>query len=245
VKWILLEACAPKANAPESDFPARPEVMARILVVEDDAETAALIVGALVAEGHDVDHLADGRVALDRLGVERFDAMTVDRMLPGIDGLTLVARMRARSITTPVLVISALGDVDERIAGCARGRRLSGLAPAEMAMRVEVLLRRNREYPGWFLRAGPVEIDLVKRRVGGWRAGRTAQRVSPAGISDAPCRACGQPPGDFRTGVGPLFRTERQSHQRPYRQIAQEAGAPGQGDLIQTVKGEGYRLVMA
>jgi two-component system OmpR family response regulator len=95
VKWILLEACAPKANAPESDFPARPEVMARILVVEDDAETAALIVGALVAEGHDVDHLADGRVALDRLGVERFDAMTVDRMLPGIDGLTLVARMRA------------------------------------------------------------------------------------------------------------------------------------------------------
>ncbi len=95
--------------------------MAQIMVVEDDAETAALICAALKAERHAVAHLTDGRKALDRLCAERFDAVTVDRMLPGIDGLTLVARMRARQIATPVLVISALGDVDERIAGLRAG----------------------------------------------------------------------------------------------------------------------------
>jgi DNA-binding response OmpR family regulator len=83
--------------------------MAHILVVEDDTETAALICAALAAEHHHVVHLANGRMAFDRLVAERFDAATVDRMVPGIDGLTLVARIRARQITTPVLVISALG----------------------------------------------------------------------------------------------------------------------------------------
>src|SRR5579863_1892030 len=95
--------------------------MASILVIEDDLATAAGIVRKLEEHDHAVLHIADGREALTRCGEERFDAITLDRVLPGMDGLELVARLRAAQITTPVLMISAMGDVDERIAGLRAG----------------------------------------------------------------------------------------------------------------------------
>ena len=146
--------------------------MARILVVEDDPETAEIIGSTLRAQGHDVTWLDDGRAALARLEAERFDVVTLDRMLPGLDGLGLAARLRARRIQTPILMLSALGDVDERVEGLRAGGDdylAKPFAVSELAMRVEVLLRRNREYPeDGFLRAGAVEIDLVHRQVWVW-----------------------------------------------------------------------------
>ncbi len=143
--------------------------MARILVIEDDPVTAAEITTELEGIGHDVIQVSDGSEALERATREPFDAITLDRMLPGLDGLTLVAQLRERRISIPVLVISALSDVDERIAGLRAGGDdylTKPFAPEEMAMRIEVLLRRHEE-PGAaaVLRVGMIEIDLIRRQV--------------------------------------------------------------------------------
>ncbi|HEX4480146.1 MAG TPA: response regulator transcription factor, partial [Rudaea sp.] len=97
-----------------------------------------------------------------------YDAITLDRMLPGLDGLALVTELRRAGVETPVLMISALSDVDARV----RGLRAGGddyltkpFAPDEMAARVEVLLRRRRaEAPSTVLRVGDLELDLIARR---------------------------------------------------------------------------------
>ena len=93
----------------------------RILVIEDDRETAAHIVKGLREGGHDPEHVADGHGGLARALAGTFDALIVDRMLPGLDGLAIVAAMRERGCQTPVLFLSALGDVDQRIEGLRGG----------------------------------------------------------------------------------------------------------------------------
>jgi two-component system OmpR family response regulator len=141
--------------------------MARILVIEDDEQTSSEIETELSLHGHAVVAASDGDVALDLATRESFDVVTLDRMLPGLDGLSLVAKLRERRIMVPVLMISALSDVDERIAGLRAGGNdymIKPFAPNEMAMRVEVLLRRYQdEAEPVVLRAGPIELDLVRR----------------------------------------------------------------------------------
>lgn len=143
--------------------------MARILIIEDDPATAGEIRTELLGHGHDVKHIADGAEALDCATREPFDAITLDRMLPSLDGLSLVARLRERRIAVPVLMISALSDVDERIAGLRAGGDdylVKPFASVEMAMRIEVLLRRHQE-PATeaILRVGVIELDLIRRRL--------------------------------------------------------------------------------
>lgn len=141
--------------------------VARILTIEDDPVTANEIVTELQAYGNEVDHAADGRAGLDKALHGRYDAITLDRMLPNLDGLTLVTELRRAGIDTPVLMISALSDVDARV----RGLRAGGddyltkpFAPDEMAARVEVLLRRRRAAaPETVLRVGDLELDLIAR----------------------------------------------------------------------------------
>ncbi|WP_217694648.1 response regulator transcription factor, partial [Serratia marcescens] len=111
----------------------------------------------LKRHGHDASRAADGDTGLDLATREAFDAITLDRMLPGLDGLTLVARLRERHITIPFLMLSALSDVDERIAGLRAGGDDYLTKPfdfAEMAMRVEVLLRRREQAEAVVLRGG-------------------------------------------------------------------------------------------
>ncbi len=141
--------------------------MARILVVEDDAQTAQAIGAELQRHGHAVEYAADGTTGLARATAEAFDAVTLDRMLPELDGLSVVAALRARRLGVPVLMISALSDVDERIAGLRAGGDdylIKPFAPAEMAMRVEALLRRG-SMPENVRRLGCLEIDVLKREV--------------------------------------------------------------------------------
>jgi len=141
--------------------------MARILTIEDDPVTANEIVAELQSYGNEVDRAADGNEGLSKALHGRYDAITLDRMLPGLDGLALVTELRRAGVETPVLMISALSDVDARV----RGLRAGGddyltkpFAPDEMAARVEVLLRRRRaEAPSTMLRVGDLELDLITR----------------------------------------------------------------------------------
>ncbi len=142
--------------------------MARILVIEDDEATAGAIVAELERQGHDVARAADGEAGLQMATQDGFDAITLDRMLPGCDGLSVVARLRERHIAIPVLMLSALSDVDERIAGLRAGGDDYLTKPfnlAEMAMRVEVMLRRREQAEAVILRGGGIELDLVRRTV--------------------------------------------------------------------------------
>jgi len=140
--------------------------MARILTIEDDAVTAREIAAELQAAGNDVDCVGDGRAGFERALAGGYDAITLDRMLPGMDGLELVSELRRAGVDTPVLMISALSDVDARV----RGLRAGGddyltkpFAPEEMAARIEVLLRRGAGVRETSLRVGDLELDLIAR----------------------------------------------------------------------------------
>ncbi len=141
--------------------------MTTILAIEDDEATAREIVSELTAHGFEVDWVADGREGLVKAVSGKYDAITLDRMLPGVDGLTIVSVMRSTGVQTPVLMISALTEVDERV----RGLRAGGddymskpFASEEMAARLEVLLRRQNPAPRLtVLRVQDLELDLVTR----------------------------------------------------------------------------------
>jgi two-component system OmpR family response regulator len=145
--------------------------MSRVLTIEDDEITATEIVGELKERGFTVDWVANGRDGMARAFSDDYDIITLDRMLPGVDGLTILTTMRSIGIQTPVLMLSALGDVDERI----RGLRAGGddyltkpFDPDEMSARIEVLLRRRQVRPSQAesaLSVGPLELDLIARTV--------------------------------------------------------------------------------
>jgi two-component system OmpR family response regulator len=140
--------------------------MNRVLTIEDDAVTAQEIVAELSSHGLDVDWVANGREGLAKAIGGNYDVITLDRMLPELDGLTIVTTLRNIGVSTPILMISALSDVDERV----RGLRAGGddyltkpFASDEMAARVEVLLRRHN--PGTVqntaLKIADLELDLI------------------------------------------------------------------------------------
>ena len=141
----------------------------RVLIVEDDQEAAAYMAKGLKESGYVVDHVADGREALYRVAAEVYDAVVVDRMLPGVDGLTIVRTMRSAGNHTPVLILSALGDVDDRVKGLKAGGDdylVKPYAFAELLARLEALLRRGRaDAPDTTLKVSDLEMDLVGRTV--------------------------------------------------------------------------------
>src|SRR5262245_40453504 len=141
----------------------------RILVIEDDCETAEQIVEALAAGGYAVDLTAGGEEGLDRARSAEYAVMTIDRMLPGIDGITVIQRLREEGIVTPALIVSALGEIDDRVRGLRAGGDdylVQPFAFAELVARVEALARRSdRVVKETVLRAGDLELDLVSRSV--------------------------------------------------------------------------------
>jgi two-component system OmpR family response regulator len=140
--------------------------MTKVLLIEDDSETAEEITAELADRGFEVEWSANGIEGLDKARSSQPDAMIVDRLLPGIDGLTVIEALRKDEVRTPVLVLSALGAVDDRV----RGLRMGGddyltkpFALVELVARVEALLRRPAESRETTLRAGPLELDLIQR----------------------------------------------------------------------------------
>jgi two-component system OmpR family response regulator len=148
----------------------------KLLVIEDDREAAAYIVKGLTESGYVIDHAAEGRDGLFMATSGSYDALIVDRMLPGMDGLALIAALRAAEIRTPVLILSALGAVDDRVKGLRAGGDdylVKPFAFAELLARIEALLRRGAAGPATTkLRVGDLEMDLLART-----ARRAAQEI--------------------------------------------------------------------
>jgi two-component system, OmpR family, response regulator len=146
--------------------PIENEAMTKILLIEDDRETAEEITAELQQRGYETEWGANGIEGLDKARSCRPDAMIVDRMLPGMDGLTIIEALRQEQVHTPVLVLSALGSVDDRV----RGLRMGGddyltkpFAVLELVARIEALLRRPVASRETVLRVGQLELDLIKR----------------------------------------------------------------------------------
>src|SRR5438034_3136717 len=144
-------------------------VRRHILVVEDDPETAGQLVESLATNGYQVDLAANGSDALSRGRSADYAVMTIDRMLPDVDGLAVMQHLREEGIVTPVLIISALGEIDDRVRGLRAGGDdylVKPFAFAELLARVEALARRSATMvKETLLRVGDLEMDLVSRTV--------------------------------------------------------------------------------
>ena len=140
-----------------------------VLVIEDDPGTRAYIARGLRESGYAVDETGDGRSGLFMAIEGDYDAAVVDRMLPGLDGLALVQALRAADQSLPVLILSALGEVDDRVAGLKSGGDdylAKPFAFAELLARLEALLRRReRDSATTHLKLADLEMDLLTRSV--------------------------------------------------------------------------------
>ena len=157
------------ATNPQTGEFAGGKPMPKILAIEDDPTTGREIVAELEQHGFAVEWVADGARGLDRAVSGDFDAVILDRMLPGPDGLAIVTAMRGADVDIPVLMVSALSDVDERIRGLRAGGDdylVKPFAFAELLARVEALARRSATVvKETVLRVGDLELDLVTRTV--------------------------------------------------------------------------------
>ena len=146
----------------------------RVLVVEDDAETAEQIVDFLQMRGYQVDLAVNGNDGL-RLGRSAaYAVMIIDRMLPGMDGIAIIQKLREMAVVTPAMIVSALGEVDDRVRGLRAGGDdylVKPFAFSELLARVEALARRSATVvKETVLRVGDLELDLVSRTAN--RSGR-------------------------------------------------------------------------
>lgn len=141
----------------------------KLLLVEDDADVAAYVKRALTEAGHTVDHAATGRSGLMLAAGEPYDVIVLDRMLPAPDGLTILRTLRASGIQTPVLLLTALGGIDDRVEGLEAGGDdylVKPFAMAELVARLNALARRPpAQEIVTALRVADLEIDLLKRSV--------------------------------------------------------------------------------
>ena len=142
----------------------------RILIAEDDKETADFIQRGLEQLGHNPVAVADGVDALHLLSTEQFDVAVVDRMLPSMDGLSVLRRIRAASIELPVLLLTALGRIEDRVTGLEAGADdylVKPFAFSEFAARVNALARRKpvQQPEVTRLEQGGIQLDLLRRQV--------------------------------------------------------------------------------
>ena len=141
----------------------------KLLVIEDDREAASFIETGLTEAGHTVHLSADGESGFHLGETESYDVMIIDRMLPRRDGLSVISELRSKSIDTPVLILSALGQVDDRIKGLKSGGDDYLTKPysfAELLARVEVLgRRRNGHAPSTTYEAGGLKLDRLANAV--------------------------------------------------------------------------------
>src|SRR5262249_38198415 len=141
----------------------------RVLVLEDDPDTAEQLVDCLRTSGYTVDWASDGDKGLALGRSADYGVMTVDRMLPRVDGIEVIRRLRQDGVVTPAIIISALGEVDDRVRGLRAGGDdylVKPFAFAELLARVDALVRRSETVTRTtLLRVGDLEIDLLTRTV--------------------------------------------------------------------------------
>lgn len=219
-----------------------------VLTIEDDPTTAEEIAAELSAHGFQVETVADGKAGFEKARSGKFDAITLDRMLPGMDGLSIVTQLRAAGIDTPVLMVSALSDVDERIRGLRAGGDdylVKPFAADEMAARLEVLLRR-RQAPALVvkLQVADLELNLIEHSVR--RNGALLDlKMTEFRLLEYMMRNSGQ-----TLTRSMIFEAVWNYHFDPYTNLIEvhmarlrkKIDAPGLPPLIHTVWGSGYML---
>jgi two-component system, OmpR family, response regulator len=218
-----------------------------ILLIEDDADIAEALIKGLQSNGYVVQHATDGQAGFDEALNHPYDVLIVDRNLPNLDGLTLVRQLRQSATQTPVLFLTALSGIDDRVVGLEAGADdylVKPFAFQELLARVRVMARRQTPASSTRLTVGPLEIDLLKRVA--WRDGRELELL----------------PQEFRLLEYLMRNANRvvtramileqvweihfdpltsvvESHMSRMRGKLNQNGAE---ELIQTVRGAGYRL---
>ena len=219
----------------------------RILLVEDDIEAADYIAQGLRDEGHELHIAPDGRNGLFRATGEDWDLMIIDRMLPGLEGLTLTRTLRAGGIATPVLFLTALGGIDDRVTGLNAGGDdylVKPFALAELIARVAALGRRpQRTAPETLLRVADLEVDLLARSVR--RAGEPVElQPREYELLEFLIKHAGQVV--TRTmlleGVWDFHFDPRTNFVESHVSRLRSKINNGRPDLIETVRGSGYCL---
>jgi len=223
--------------------------MPRILAIEDDPTTGREIVAELGQHGFAVEWVADGEAGLTRAVSGDFDAVILDRMLPGPDGLAIVTAMREAQVDIPVLMVSALSDVDERIRGLRAGGddyMTKPFASEELTARLEVLLRRRgapapREMR---LAVADLELDLISRNA--YRDGAEI-RLMPTEykLLEYMMRNSGQiltRTMIFEAIWGYHFDPGTNLIDVHLGRLRRKIDRPGLAPLIQTIRGSGYAL---
>jgi two-component system, OmpR family, response regulator len=225
----------------------------KILVAEDDGATAHYVVSGLKELGHNVDHVDNGREALFLATDGSYDVLVLDRMLPGMEGMAVLQALRAAQIDVPVLILSALGSVDDRVAGLTAGSDdylVKPFAFAELSARLDRLLLRRRDAgteAQTKLSCGDLAVDLLSREV---KRGARGIDLQPREyrLLEFLLRHQGQVvtrtmllEGVWDYHFDPMTNVIDVHISRLRRKIDAEGEAP----VIHTVRGAGYRLGMA
>ena len=221
--------------------------MVKVLVIEDDNETARQIAEELARHGYDVDRESTGPAGLSRAATAVYDLITLDRLLPELEGLAIVETLRGKGVSTPVLVLSALGEVDERVRGLRAGGddyMVKPFAYAELRARVEALLRRSPEPRDTVLRLGDLELDLLSRSA---RRGRRALDLLPRElrILEYLMRHEGQTVTRamlFERVWGYRFDPRTNLVDVHVGRLRRKVDSPGDPPLLHTVRGVGFAL---
>ncbi|MBF0266416.1 MAG: response regulator transcription factor [Gammaproteobacteria bacterium] len=141
----------------------------RILLIEDDPDVADYIKKGLIQENHIVEHFIDGKEGLISATTETYDVMIIDRMLPHVEGLTIVRTLRASSILTPILILSALTDVNQRVEGLQSGANdylIKPFAFSELLARITILAQSQiQQSAKTQLQVGDLTLDLLSHKV--------------------------------------------------------------------------------
>ncbi|WPZ21328.1 response regulator transcription factor [Sulfitobacter faviae] len=220
----------------------------KLLVVEDDATTSTYIARGLREEGHAVDVVADGRDGLVQATTGQYDVLILDRMLPELDGLTLLKTLRGAGNTTPVLLLTAMGAVEDRIDGLNAGADdylVKPFAFGELSARVNALARRPQALEQeTTLRAGDLTMDLISRRVT-----RAGQEIDLLPREFALLEHLLRRKGRVQTRTMLLeavwdisFDPMTNVVETHISRLRAKVDRPFDSELIQTVRGAGYRI---
>ena len=219
-----------------------------VLLIEDDPRVAAFVAKSLREDGHQVDHCVDGAAGLAQASAERYDAIVLDRMLPRLDGLAVLEAIRGTGDTTPVLILSALGDTEERVHGLRAGSDdylAKPFSVAELLARVEALGRRQATGDAASrIRSGDLTIDLAARLVK-IRDARVELTEREFRILEYLARNEGrvvtrsmllEHVWDYS------FDPQTNSNDQHVSRLRQKLDRAGAGALIETVRGAGYSI---
>ncbi|OOY19124.1 DNA-binding response regulator [Thioclava sp. DLFJ5-1] len=220
----------------------------KLLLIEDDATTADYVLRGLREEGHTVDHLANGRDGLTQALGGTYDVMIIDRMLPELDGLSITRAIRAAKVTTPIIFLTAIGGVDDRIEGLNAGADdylVKPFAFGELSARLAALARRPQaQSEQVMLEAGDLKMDLIARKVT-----RSGQEIDLLPREFSLLEFLLRRKGRVQTrtmlleGVWDLnFDPQTNVVETHISRLRNKVDKPFDRDLIHTVRGAGYRI---